>query len=365
MAGPLTNVRIIEFGAIGPAPFACMMLADNGADVIRVARPTRDWRDDVMDPSRDVLSRSRRVVYLDLKTPEGLAEARALAQSADGIVEGFRPGVMERIGLGPDVLLADNPKLVYGRMTGWGQEGPYAQTPGHDINYIALSGALHAFGREGEKPTPPANLVGDFGGGGMMLAFGMVSAILHARSTGEGQVIDCAMIDGSALLMSMLWSLRAAGAWRDERGVNVLDTGAHFYETYETLDGKHIALGSVEPQFYALLRQRLGIAEDAEFDNQHDSNAWPGMKIKLADIFKSKTREEWCRLLEHSETCFTPVLSMSEATTHEHNVARDLFLEIGGVVQPAPAPRYSRTVNSVPRMLVRNQDDREDVFRDI
>jgi alpha-methylacyl-CoA racemase len=365
MCGPLKDVRIIEFGAIGPAPFACMMLADNGADVIRVTRRPSAWREGVMDSSKDILARSRRIVYVDLKTPAGVAEARALARTADGVVEGFRPGVMERLGLGPDVLLADNPRLVYGRMTGWGQDGPYAQTPGHDINFIALSGALHAFGRAGDKPTPPANLIGDFGGGGMMLAFGMVSAILHARATGEGQVVDCSMLDGSALLMSMLWSLRAAGVWRDERGVNLLDTGAHFYETYETLDGKYVAIGAVEPEFYAILLGKLGITGDSQFERQRDPRAWPELKEKLTAVFRSKTREEWSRLLESSESCFSPVLSMSEAPTHPHNVAREVFLNIGGVVQPRPVPRYSRTANSVPEMLTPDQDDRDAVFASI
>lgn len=362
MSGPLAKVRIIEFGAIGPAPFACMMLADNGADVIRVARRMPAWRQSIMNASKDVLARSRRVVHLDLKTSEGVREARALARSADGIVEGLRPSVMESLGLGPEVLLADNPRLVYGRMTGWGQDGPYAQRAGHDINYIALAGALHAFGREGDKPTPPANLIGDFGGGGMLLAFGMVSAILHARATGQGQVVDCAMLDGSALLMSMMWSLRAAGVWRDERGVNLLDTGAHFYETYETLDGKYVAVGSVEPEFYTLLRERLGLASEPDFDRQRDPSAWPALKAKLASIFRTRTRDEWCHTFEGTDACVSPVLSMSEAPDHPHAVARGLFTTIDGVVQPSPAPRYSRTVNDVPRMQRPDQDDHDAVF---
>ncbi|XYI42041.1 putative acyl-CoA transferase/carnitine dehydratase [Cupriavidus necator] len=359
MSGPLKGVRIIEFGAIGPAPFACMMLADNGADVIRVARHVPAWRQGIMDASKDVLARSRRVVHLDLKTPEGVREARALARDADGIVEGYRPGVMERLGLGPEVLLADNPRLVYGRMTGWGQDGPLAQRAGHDINYIALAGALHAFGREGGKPTPPANLVADFGGGGMLLAFGMVSAILHARATGEGQVVDCAMLDGTALLMSMMWSLRSAGVWRDERGVNLLDTGTHFYETYETSDGKYIAIGAVEPEFYALLRERLGLADDPDFDRQRDPKAWPDLKARLSTIFKTRSRDEWCRIFDPTDACVTPVLSMSEAPDHPHARARGVFTTINGVVQPSPAPRYSRTVNDAPRMLRPQQDDRD------
>ena len=268
MTGPLAGVRIVELAGIGPGPFACMMLADHGAEVIRVDRPG------ARVSSRDVLARSRRRIAVDLKSAAGVAVVRDLIASADGLVEGYRPGVMERLGLGPDALIAANPRLVYGRMTGWGQDGPYAQAAGHDINYIALAGALHAFGRAGEKPTPPINLVGDFGGGGMMMAFGMVSAILSARTTGKGQVIDCAMTDGSALLMAMIWSFRAQGHWADDRGVNLLDTGAPFYDTYETADGKFVSIGSLEPPFYALLCEKAGLGE--EFMPQMDPAAWPG-----------------------------------------------------------------------------------------
>ena len=344
MAGPLNGLRIIELAGIGPGPFAAMMLADHGAEVIRVDRPGA--RIDARDP----LLRSRRLIGVDLKSPEGKAKVRELVKTADGLIEGFRPGVTERLGLGPDVLLADNPRLVYGRMTGWGQTGPYAHAAGHDINYIALAGALHAYGRAGEKPTPPINMVGDFGGGGMMLAFGMVSALLHAQKTGQGQVIDTAMTDGAAVLMSMIWGFRANGIWRDERGVNMLDTGAHFYDTYETSDGKWISIGSIEPQFYAELRRLAGLTEDKDFDAQMLMPEWPRLKEKLTALFKSKTRDEWCSLMEMTDVCFAPVLSMAEAPHHPHNAMRGTFIEVDGVMQPAPAPRYSVTQTATPVM---------------
>ena len=344
MAGPLHGIRIIELAGIGPGPFAAMMLADHGAEVIRVDRPG------ARIDSRDPLLRSRRLIGVDLKSPEGKAQVRELVKSADGLIEGFRPGVTERLGLGPEVLLADNPKLVYGRMTGWGQFGPYAQAAGHDINYIALAGALHAYGRAGEKPTPPINMVGDFGGGGMMLAFGMVAALLHAKTTGQGQVIDAAMTDGAATLMSMIWGFKANGIWSDDRGTNLLDTGAHMYDTYETSDGKWISIGSLEPQFYAELRRLAGLAEDKDFDAQMDRKQWGPLKAKLTALFLSKTRDEWCALMEMTDVCFAPVLSMTEAPSHPHNAARGTFIEVGGVMQPAPAPRYSVTVADVPRM---------------
>jgi len=258
--------------------------------------------------------------------------------------------VTERLGLGPDVLLADNPKLVYGRMTGWGQTGPYAAAAGHDINYIALAGALHAFGRAGEKPTPPINMVGDFGGGGMMLAFGMVSALLHATKTGEGQVIDAAMTDGAAVLMSMIWGFRANGMWSDERGTNLLDTAAHFYDTYETADGKWLSIGSIEPQFYADLRRLTGLDADPAFDAQMDRGHWPALKEKLTALFRTRTRDAWCEMMEMTDVCFAPVLSMAEAPAHPHNMARGTFVEAGGVTQPAPAPRYSATPTVAPAM---------------
>ncbi|MBS0503442.1 MAG: CoA transferase [Proteobacteria bacterium] len=346
MPGPLEGLRIVEMAGIGPGPFCGMMLADHGAEVIRVERQGAKH---LIDPARDPLQRSRTRVTADLKTPEGIATVRDICRTSDGLIEGFRPRVMERLGLGPDVLIGDNPRLVYGRMTGWGQTGPYAQAAGHDINYIALAGALHAFGRAGEKPTPPINLVGDFGGGGMLLAFGMVSAILSARTTGKGQVIDCAMTDGAALLMSMIWGFRAQGLWRDERGVNMLDTGAHFYDTYECADGKYVSVGAIEPQFYAELRRLAGLADDPDFEAQMNPAAWGALKAKLAAVFQTKTRDEWCEIVGMTDVCFAPVLSLEEAPRHPHNSTRGTFAEIGGVMQPMPAPRYSDTPLPAPR----------------
>jgi alpha-methylacyl-CoA racemase len=342
MPGPLTGIRIIEFAGIGPGPFCGMMLADHGAEVIRIERPGG-----MLDP-RDALSRNRISIVLNTKTAEGLAVARDLCRSANGLIEGYRPGVMERLGLGPDVLLDDNPKLVYGRMTGWGQFGPYAHAAGHDINYIALSGVLHTIGRAGERPVPPVNYVGDFGGGGMMLAFGMVSALLAVKNGAAGQVIDCAMTDGSALIAGMSWHLLAAGANEDQAGVNMLDGGAPFYDTYECADGKWISIGSIEPQFYALLRAAAGVADDPAFDAQHDRAGWGALKAKLAAIFRTRTRDEWDAALAMTDICFAPVLSMNEATQHPHNVARGTFVEVCGAIQPAPAPRYSGTVIDTP-----------------
>jgi alpha-methylacyl-CoA racemase len=344
MAGPLQGIRIIELAGIGPGPFAGMMLADHGAEVIRVDRPGA--RIDARDP----LLRGRRLIGVDLKSAEGKALVLDLVKSADALFEGFRPGVTERLGLGPAECHAVNPALVYGRMTGWGQFGPYANAAGHDINYIALAGALHAYGRAGEKPTPPINMVGDFGGGGMMLAFGMVAALLHAKTTGQGQVIDCAMTDGAAALMAMIWGFRANGIWQDERGVNLLDTGAHMYDTYECADGKFISIGSLEPQFYALLLQNTGLAADPAFANAMDRSQWPALKERLTALFKTKSRDEWCEIMEMTDICFAPVLSMAEAPHHPHNAARGTFVEADGVMQPAPAPRYSATLSDAPRM---------------
>jgi alpha-methylacyl-CoA racemase len=344
MAGPLQGIRIIELAGIGPGPFAGMMLADHGAEVIRVDRPGA--RIDARDP----LLRGRRVIGVDLKSVEGKALVLDLVKSADALFEGFRPGVTERLGLGPAECHAVNPRLVYGRMTGWGQFGPYANAAGHDINYIALAGALHAYGRAGDKPTPPINMVGDFGGGGMMLAFGMVSALLHAKTTGQGQVIDCAMTDGAAALMAMIWGFRANGIWKDERGVNLLDTGAHMYDTYECADGKWISIGSLEPQFYALLLEKTGLKDDADFAAQMNAAQWPALKERLTALFKTRARDQWCADMEMTDVCFAPVLSMSEAPHHPHNAARGTFVEADGVMQPAPAPRYSATLNDAPRM---------------
>ncbi|NCP20342.1 MAG: CoA transferase [Erythrobacter sp.] len=344
-AGPLSGLRIVEFAGIGPGPFCGMMLADHGAQVIRV---DRKGAPPGLLGRKDVLARGRRSIALDLKSEAGIAVARKLCASVDGLIEGFRPGVMERLGLGPDVLLGDNPKLVYGRMTGWGQTGPYAPYAGHDINYIALAGALAHFGRAGEKPTPPINLVGDFGGGGMMLAFGMVAALLNVARGGEGQVVDAAMTDGTAVLMGMVHGFRNAGMWSDQQGANLLDTGAHFYDTYETADGKFVSIGSIEPQFYNELCARVGLAEDPEFDGQMNAAQWPQLKDKLAAIFRQKTRDEWDAMLEHTDVCYAPVLSMAEAQAHPHMRAREAFVDVGGDPQPAPAPRYSQTGTARP-----------------
>ena len=363
--GPLAGLRIVEFAGIGPGPFCGMMLADHGAEVIRIDRAAGGRGGSQPVTTRDVLARGRRSIALDLKSEQGIALARKLCASADGLIEGFRPGVMERLGLGPDVLLADNPRLVYGRMTGWGQSGPYAPAAGHDINYIALAGALAHFGRAGEKPTPPINMVGDFGGGGMMLAFGMVSALLNVANGGQGQVIDAAMTDGTAVLMGMIHGMANQGLWRDEAGANLLDTGAHFYDVYETADGKFVSIGSIEPQFYAELRARLGLAEDPDFDAQMNPAAWPGLKEKLAEIFRQKTRAEWDALLEHSDVCYAPVLTMGEARAHPHNMARATFVEVGGSPQPAPAPRYSQTATGTPRAAPLPGDDTDAILGEL
>jgi alpha-methylacyl-CoA racemase len=335
MIAPLSGLRIIEIAGIGPGPFCGMMLADHGAEVIRIENPDKPG-----DP-RDPLLRGRTGIVLDLKSPEGIAEVRRLATSADGLIEGFRPGVMERLGLGPNVLHADNPRLVYGRMTGWGQTGPRARDPGHDIDYLAVSGTLHALGATGGKPTPPINLVGDFGGGAMLLAFGMLSGILHAQRTGQGLVVDAAMTEGSALLTSMIWGFRAAGRWPGERGTNLLDGGAHFYDTYECADGKYVAVGAIEPQFYAALRTVMAL-DGPEWDAQFDRTHWPTLKTALAERFRARTRDAWCAAFAGHEACVAPVLDFDEAPADPHNAARGAFATTGGVVHPAAAPRFTR-----------------------
>jgi alpha-methylacyl-CoA racemase len=348
MSGPLEGVRIVELAGLGPAPFAGMMLADAGADIIRVDRFERATYPPHTEAHVDLMNRGRRSVAVDLKHPEGVAAVLQLIDAADGLMEGFRPGVAERLGIGPDVCLARNPKLAYGRMTGWGQDGPMAMAAGHDINYISLAGALEPIGRAGERPLPPLNLVGDFGGGGMLLAFGMVAAILSARQTGRGQVIDAAMTDGAAALMTMTYTLRSAGIWRDERGTNMLDTGAHFYEVYETSDGGYLGVGAIEPQFYAALLEGLGLA-DAELPDQMDRDQWPVMKERFATIFAGRTRAEWEAVFDGSDACVAPVLSIPEATAHPHNVHRGTFTEVAGTVQPAPAPRFVGTPGAIRR----------------
>jgi alpha-methylacyl-CoA racemase len=347
--GSLAGLKIIEIAGIGPAPFCAMMLADHGAEVIRIVPPGAD-RLGSLDPSKDILARSRKLMIVDLKQPAGVVAVRDLCKTADGLIEGFRPGVMERLGLSPDALLSDNPKLVYGRMTGWGQSGPRAHTAGHDINYIALSGVLDCLGRAGDKPTPPVNLIGDFGGGGMLLAFGMLAAILHSQKSGQGQVIDCAMVDGSALLASMIWSFVAHGAWSDKRGSNTLDTGAHFYDTYACADGGHISIGPIEPKFYSEFLRRVGISETGDFARQHDRALWPSLKERLAGVFAGKTRAEWCAIFDGSDACVAPVLSLAEAPQDRHNAARGTFVAVDGVMQPLPAPRFSATAAPDPVM---------------
>ena len=350
MAGPLSSIRIVEFAGLGPGPFACMMLADHGAEVIRIDRPGGTRGGPESDPKTDILLRSRRTIEVDLKSATGQDVLRDLVASADGLVEGFRPGVMERLGLGPEDMLTLNPKLVYGRMTGWGQTGPYAPMAGHDINYIALSGALHAFGRKGDKPTPPANMVGDFGGGAMMLAFGMVSALLDVQRGGKGTVIDAAMTDGSALLMSMIYAFHGQGWWQDDRGVNMLDTGAHFYDVYKTADEKFVSIGAIEPQFYIQLLHLCGLSNDPVMQIQNDQSQWDAMRDKLARLIETKTRAEWDEIMIGHDACYAPVLSLAEAPSHPHNTARDTFVTAGNVLQPAPAPRYSTHKTTPPRM---------------
>ncbi len=345
--GPLSGVKVIEVAGIGPGPFCAMMLADMGADVIRVDRSAHVRGFDPAVPPSDSLARGRRSIGVDLKSPAGVEVLLDLAAEADILIEGFRPGVAERLGFGPDVCLARNPRLVFGRMTGWGQEGPYAPAAGHDINYIALAGALASFARDGEQPTPPINIVGDFGGGGMLLAFGVVCAALSARTTGVGQVVDAAMVDGSAVLMSMIWAFKGMGIWDSEApGTNLLDTGAHFYDTYRCADGRWISIGAIEPQFYAELLERVGLA-DAELPHQMDKAAWPELKARFREVFASRTRDEWCEILETTDACFAPVLTMDEAPKHPHNIERGTFVELNGIVQPAPAPRFSATPGAV------------------
>jgi alpha-methylacyl-CoA racemase len=339
--GPLAGVRIVEFAGIGPGPFCAMMLSDMGTEVIRVDRPGSP-----SEAPKDALSRGRKSLALDLKHPRAVEVALRLLESADGLIEGFRPGVMERLGLGPEVCLQRNPRLVYGRMTGWGQDGPLAGAAGHDTNYIALAGVLHAIGRKDEPPIMPLNLIGDFGGGGLMLAFGMACALFEARASGQGQVVDAAMVDGAATLASVIFALHSNGAYVDERESNFLDGGSHFAGAYETNDGKYISIVSLEPQFYSLLIEKLGLDEN-RFSDQMNKDRWPEYRQELTAIFKSKTRDEWCGILEGTDVCFAPVLSLAEAPHHPHNVARGTFVEHDGYLQAAPTPRFSRTPGGI------------------
>jgi alpha-methylacyl-CoA racemase len=340
--GPLEGIRVLEFEAIGPGPFAGMLLADLGADVLVLDRPADADLGLKRERWYDVMMRGKRSVTLDLKSPTARDAVFALLEKADALIEGFRPGVMERLGLGPEAALARNPKLVYGRMTGWGQDGPLAARAGHDINYIALAGVLHAFGRNGEAPVPPLNLVGDFGGGGMLLALGIACGLLEAGRSGKGQVVDAAMVEGASLLAAMFSGFIAAKNWSEERGVNILDTGAPWYDVYETRDGKYVSIGSIEAKFYADLLSRLNLRSE-DLPGQYERARWPELRAAFAGAFKKKTRDEWSRVFEGSDACFAPVLSFSEARRHPHNLSRKAFIELAGVEQPAPAPRFSRT----------------------
>jgi alpha-methylacyl-CoA racemase len=351
MGGALSGVRVIEIGALGAAPFAAMMLADHGADVLRVERPgaapvVANKHDELA--AWDLLSRGRLSAGVDLKHPDGAALIRRLTAGADVLIEGFRPGVAERLGIGPDELCLANERLIYGRLTGWGRIGPLADRAGHDINYISVAGVQAHIGRAAQPPSPPLNLVGDFGGGGMLMAFGIVCGMLSASTTGVGQVVDAAMVDGASILMMMIWAFRAMGIWEEERGVNILDTGSHFYDTYECADGRYVSIGSIEPQFYAELLRLTGL-EGEDLPHQMDRSGWTSSKARLAEIFLTKTREEWSTIMEGTDVCFAPVLSMSEAARHPHNVERKTFVEHAGLVQPAPAPRFSETPGAIQR----------------
>ena len=347
--GPLAGLKIIELAGLGPGPFCAMLLADMGAEVLRIDRKDGGGRPIRLDDTKDVLNRGRRSVAMDLKNPEAVATVLDLCAGADALIEGFRPGVMERMGLGPEVCLKRNPRLVYGRMTGWGQEGPLAKRAGHDINYIAVAGVLHMFGRAGERPVPPTNLVGDMGGGGLLLAFGIVCAMLEARSSLQGQIVDAAMVDGASLLATSVYGLAAMGYWNPSRwGVNLTDTGAHFYEVYATSDDKLVAVGAIESQFYAQLLEGLGL-DGAELPPQMDAASWPQMKDRFAQVFRTKSRAEWEQIFAGTDACVSPVLSPLEAIGNAHMQARRSFAEIGAVTQPAPAPRFSRTPGEIAR----------------
>lgn len=337
-SGPLNGVKVLEFAGIGPGPFCCMLLSDMGADVVRLDR--KGGRPGFKN---DIPARGRRHIALDLKDANDGALALSMMEKADVVIEGFRPGVMERLGLGPDEALKRNPRIIYGRMTGWGQHGPLAEAAGHDLNYIALSGALHAMGRKNDAPSPPLNLVGDYGGGSLYLAMGVCAALFEAQRSGKGQVIDAAITDGAASLMSVIYGLRASGIWTDDRDNNLLDGGAHFYDVYETKDGKFVSIGSIEPQFYALLLEKTGLKDDPQFAGHMNKADWPALSEKLSARIATKTRDEWTALMEGTDICFAPVLSMAEAPSHPHNVARGTFVDVEGLVQPAPAPRFSRT----------------------
>ena len=361
--GVLSGYRVIELAGIGPGPMCAMLLSDMGADVVRIDRLADAGLGISAGTKFNTLNRGRRPAALDLKRPEAIQAVLKMVEKADALIEGFRPGVTERLGLGPDDCSKRNPKLIYGRMTGWGQEGPMAQAAGHDINYISLSGALASIGRRGESPVPPLNLVGDFGGGALYLALGIVAGLLEAQKSGKGQVVDCAMVDGSASLMTAIYGMRASGLWTDKRGDNILDTGAHYYDVYETKDGQYISIGSIEAKFYAELLELSGL-KGVELPHQQDRTQWPKMKERIAAVFKTKTREEWRKIMEGSDVCFAPVLSMDEAPHHPHNRHRGTFVEVDGVVQPGPAPRFSRTPSKIQRPPANPGEHTEEALRD-
>ena len=353
--GPLKGLKIIEMAGIGPGPFCGMVLADLGVEIIRVDRASAIGT----GSKQDAANRGKKSIAVDLKSEEGVEVVLKLVETADAIFEGFRPGVMERLGLGPDVCSKRNERIVFGRMTGWGQEGPLANAAGHDINYISLTGALAAIGRPGSPPVPPLNLIGDFGGGGMLLALGLLAALLESKESKKGQVVDAAMTDGSALLMTMIYSMYSSGMWKTSMGSNLLDGGSHFYDTYECKDGKFISLGSIEPQFYALLCQ-IAELDESIFGKQMSRDSWPEQKEAIKKIILDKTRDEWCELMEGTDVCFAPVLDMSEAPKHPHNIERKTFIDLEGVTQPAPAPRFSRTepeVVSSPSIVGEHTDE--------
>ena len=361
--GPLSGLRVLEFAALGAAPYSGMILADMGADVVRIDRPGPDLKSQLIpDPRADLMSRDRRSIVIDLKTTAGVALALDLVAKADALIEGLRPGVMERIGLGPEECLSRNPHLVYGRVTGWGRTGPLAESAGHDINFVALSGVLHMIGERGGPPIPPLNVAGDFAGGGMMLAFGILAALYERERSGQGQVVDAAMVDGAALLATFAHGLTAVGRWQDERGTNLLDGGAHFYRCYECSDGRYISVGPLEPEYYAQFLQRAGL--EAEDWPQYDPARWPELARRLAEVMRTRSQAEWCRIFADSDACVAPVLSLSEATLHPHNVARGIFTKQDGIMQPIPTPAFSRSVTRLRSPPLRNDADRHTVVQD-
>ena len=357
--GPLEGVRVIELQGIGPGPFCGMMLADMGAEIIRVDRSASVGQDANVT---DFLARGRKSIGVDLKNTKGVETVLRLIETADVLIEGFRPGVMERLGLGPEICLERNPALVYGRMTGWGQTGSMASAAGHDINYISLSGALHAIGEKDSKPTPPLNLIGDFGGGGMLLAFGVAAALFETQKSGKGQVIDAAMTDGSALLMNAVFGMMNTGRWSADRGTNLLDGGAHFYGTYETKDGKHISIGSIEPQFYELLLEKTGLANDHDLPKQMSRHDWPALRQKLEEVFILKTRDEWDEIMLGTDICYAPILTLDEAASHPHNLKRETFSLSDGLIQASPAPRFSRTPPELPELATAAGSDTDEIL---